>query len=100
MTTTRTRRTGTGYKAVATWVTQQWLGKPDSHPDVAAVDPAGPGRRRGELPWEISKSALKATVLVTVRDGHGEVSRGRSSRQRLYAEGRLPCCWMAKGRII
>jgi hypothetical protein len=33
MTTARTRRTESGYKARATWVTQQWLGMPDSHPD-------------------------------------------------------------------
>ena len=39
----QTRRTGTGYKADATWAIGQWTEMPHSHPDDATVNPAGPG---------------------------------------------------------
>ena len=41
------------------WVTQQWLGTPDIHPDIAGVDPARPERRTRDLPWEICLLAVR-----------------------------------------
>jgi hypothetical protein len=90
MTTTRTRRTGTGYKAAAFWATQQWLGKPHHHREVAKVDPARPERRTCDLPWEICPFAGQAIASATTRDERAEVSRGRSSRRQANAEGRFP----------
>jgi hypothetical protein len=95
-TTTRTRRTGTGYKASAVWAIQQWLEKPDSHPDAARVDPAGPERRTCDLPWEIclpaeapraSPPRAEATMSATAWEERTEVSRGRSSSSRTINAG-------------
>ena len=57
MTAVQTRRTGTGYKAGVAWVIEQWIEMPHSHWDATLVNPAGPERRTGNLPWEICAPA-------------------------------------------
>ena len=100
MTGVQTRRTETGYKASVMWVIEQWIETP-----ILIRMPRGQIRRglnQGhiDLPWEISEPADpqgKATVFATMRDGYGEVSRGRSSPPRQNAEGRPPSPRRTKG---
>src|SRR5208282_85332 len=88
MTKSRTRRTGSGYKANVAWVTRPGTGMPDSHAERRMVNPTGP-REEGASYLERSPALSvpkRTTVRVTVRDGVGEVSRGRSSPTGRRAE--------------
>jgi hypothetical protein len=66
-------------------VTRPWTRKPDSHPDVTGVNPAGTEGKRHDLPWEISTPVWtnQTTATATEREGCREVSRGRSSQREL-----------------
>jgi len=77
---TRTRRTGIGYKAAAAGSPGHGRGSPMVIRTRAAVDPAGLGGKSHNLPWEVSRPvrANRAIVSATMREGTGEVSRGRS----------------------
>src|SRR5271163_2201715 len=81
MTKSRTRRTGSGYKALQCWVTRPGTGKPDCHSERCGVDPTSL-REEGEpylrrSPPRSAHTGLPAAVMQ--RDEGGEVSRGRSS---------------------
>ncbi len=63
-----------------------------THSDVTRVNPAGPEIKDTRLTvGDLHACPFETIVLVTVREGQGEVSRGRSSPPRQNAEGRTPC---------
>ncbi len=61
-----------------------------THSDITRVDPAGPESRTHRLTVGDLHVCRKAIDGATHRNGHGEVSRGRSSLPRPNAEGRPP----------
>jgi len=81
MTTVRTRRTETGYKAGQRRVSRQWTAMPDNRSGCCLVNSAWPVRRTCVLPREISTvaGAESANHAATHGEGGGEVSRSHSS---------------------